>query len=134
MDFHEAFFNLSRLNLLIRFSLKNFGLWPDLFYKVLSFHPKELEDQKRIAVELLSEEIVDRRDVFTGIGPIGTRTFRIEVFHLFGKKRNCSSVKCFLDVVWQFPRQKLCGKNRLLRKNFSNLFPILWRNGGDLNR
>ena len=53
----------------------------------LPAHSAQFEDQERVAVELLAQQIVDRGDVFAGIRPVRARTFCFQVLQLLGKER-----------------------------------------------
>src|SRR5262249_52716414 len=70
----------------------------------------KLENEKRVTVKLLAQQIIDGSNVLTGVRQIGTGTLGRQVAQLLGKKRQTGVLEELFDVLRHLPRQQFGGK------------------------
>src|SRR5215467_794285 len=75
--------------------------------------PSKLEQQKWIRIELLAQQIIDRRDMLAGIRIIRTRTLSSKIGSTCRKQCNPSRIEGLLDVLRHLARKQLGRKHRL---------------------
>ena len=92
------------------------------------------EDQERVAVKLLADQVINRRDMFTRVGIIGARATGLEVAELAREQRKISLLERLLDIGRHLPREQFRREDRLLRQQPGQAFPIGGGNRLDLDR
>src|SRR5439155_17264924 len=75
--------------------------------ELVTVEPAQPEDEERVAVELLAEEVVDRGDVLARVRPVGARARRAQVLLLGGEERQPGPAERLLDVRWHLAREQL---------------------------
>src|SRR5262249_26093602 len=66
---------------------------------------------KRIAIELLSDQVIYRSDVLARVRPIRARTVGLQVTKLFGKERKPNLSEDLLDLLRHLAGQQLGGED-----------------------
>src|SRR5438309_1444513 len=87
-------------------------------------HPTQPENQKRIAVKRFPEQIVNRCNVLTGIGPVRARATGRDLVQRLRKQRKPGVAENAFDLRRHFSRQQLGGKDSLSRKLLGNPLPL----------
>ena len=88
----------------------------------------QLEDQKRIAIEFLPDQIIDRGDVFARIRPIRARTIGLQVAELFWKERKPNLFEDLLDLLRHLASQQFGGEDSFPVQCFRHSLPVIGGN------
>jgi hypothetical protein len=95
--------------------------------------PAQGEDQERVAVELLAEQVVDGRDVLARVGRVGARAPGGQVPPPGGEQRQAGLPEDLLDVLRHLAGQQLGREQGLAREGPHQRVPVGRREPLDLD-
>src|SRR5262249_10006951 len=92
--------------------------------QLAALHAAQLEDQERIAVELLAEQVVDRGDVLAGVRVVGARAGGLEVAARVREQRQALLFEHLLDALGDLTHAELDRDVGPLRERARELLPV----------
>ena len=91
---------------------------------LLAPYSPQLENKERVAIELLAQEEVDRRDVLARIRPVGARAVGLKVSALVREERKSCVPEDVFDIIGHLACQQLCREDRPPGKRRGQLLPV----------
>lgn len=97
------------------------------FDQFLTVHAAQLDEEKWIAVEFLTQQIVDGGDMFAGVRPVRARAVRLQILELGREERQPRILEHLLNVLRHLTSQEFSRKDRLLGQDLRQGLPVTSR-------